>query len=266
MSVRAIAVDYANTLPLRSGLKALELRGDLSMSLARPARAAELFAQGDYQLGLLPVAVHLLEPKTSFVGNFGIVADGFVGSVGIFSEVPFDQIENLYLDYDSRSSVLLAQVLLKHHWKRDADSTNPVHLLEATLGYRDLLGGTTAGLIIGDPAIEARQRFPYYFDLAEAWKEMTQLPFVFAAWLSSSKLTESFVFAFDEAQKLGVANRLALAKEYQPFIPGYDLKAYFTNQIQYHITADAKRGLEKFLKLGAEFLDLAFEDRSIVAG
>jgi len=266
MSVRAIVVDYANTLPLRSGLKALELNGKLSMSLARPARATDLFSQGDYSLGLLPVAAHLANPDTTFVGSYGIVADGFVGSVGIFSAVPFDEIEHLYLDYDSRSSALLVQVLLKHFWKRSQESKHPIRLIKATPGYRDQLGGTTAGLIIGDPAIEARQKFPYYFDLAEAWKEMTGLPFVFAAWLSSEELKDSFVLAFDKAQKAGIQNRVALAKEYQPFVPGYDLKAYFTNQIKYHITQEAREGLEVFLRLGAELLGHAFEDHNEVVG
>ena len=256
MSIRVIAVDYANTLPLRSGLKALELNGELKMSLARPARATELFIQGDYALGLLPTAAHLTAPSSKFVGSYGIVSDGFVGSVGLFSEVPLEEIEHLYLDYDSRSSVLLTKVLLKHHWKRTSSDDSPIQIIQARPGYREQIGGTSAGLIIGDPAIEARSKFPYYFDLAEAWKEMTGLPFVFAAWLASQELDDTFIAAFDTAQESGVQNRITLAKEYQAFVPGYDLKKYFTTQIQYRISDEAKKGMKLFLELGAEIMGL----------
>lgn len=266
MSVKAIAVDYANTLPLRSGLKSLEQDGLLSISLARPARATELFMKGNYELGLLPAAAQLMTESSSFVGEYGIVSDGFVGSVGIFSEVPFDEIEMLYLDHDSRSSALLTQVLIKHHWKRGPESDNPFRILPARPGYRQQLGGTTAGLIIGDPAIEARASFTHYFDLAKAWKEMTGLPFVFAAWLASDTMSESFITAFDAAQEVGVNNRVSLAKEYQPFVPGYDLSTYFTSQIQYRISAQARKGLELYLKLGREILKDNYLESNVVLG
>jgi chorismate dehydratase len=266
MSVRAIAVDYANTLPLRSGLKALEVKGDMSMFLARPARATDLFIQGNYELGLLPTAAHLTAPNSKFIGEYGIVSDGFVGSVGIFSEVPFEEIDLLYLDYDSRSSMLLTRVLLKHHWQRDEHSASPLSIIKAKPGYREQIGGSAAGLIIGDPAIEARSKFPYYYDLAEAWKEMTGLPFVFAAWLASKELDESFIQAFDAAQEAGIANRIALAEEYQAFVPGYDLKKYFTNQIQYRISEEAKKGMRLFLELGADILGLERSKHQVVFG
>ena len=266
MSVRAIAVDYANTLPLRSGLKAMELKGEISMSLARPARATELFIQGDYELGLLPTAAHLTAPDSKFIGAYGIVSDGFVGSVGVFSEVPFEDIDLLYLDYDSRSSMLLTKVLLKHYWKRDANSDSPLKVIEAKPGYREQISGCAAGLIIGDPAIEARSKFAYYYDLAEAWKEMTGLPFVFAAWLASQDLDSAFIKSFDVAQELGVQNRIALAEEYQAFIPEYDLKKYFTSQIQYQITDEAKKGMNLFLELGADILGLKRSKQQEVFG
>ena len=244
----------------------MEAGGELKMSLARPARATELFIQGDYDLGLLPSAAQLMAKGASFIGDYGIMSDGFVGSVGIFSEVPFEEIELLYLDHDSRSSALLTQILIKHHWKRDQQSDKPLRIVAARPGYRDQLSGTAAGLIIGDPAIEARSKFPYYYDLAEAWKEMTGLPFVFAAWLASGKVDEAFIEAFDAAQAEGVENRVSLAEEYQEFVPGYDLKAYFTSQIQYRITPEARKGLRLFLELGAEILKERQAERNEVLG
>ena len=244
MSVRAIAVDYHNTLPLRAGLEQLTDTGELHMDLAHPAQATRLFQRGEYVMGLLPVAASLVVPEAHFVGDYGIFSDGFVGSVGIFSQVPLEDIETLYLDHDSRSSVLLAQVLLKHYW-----GLSP-KLVKAGKGYRERIAGTTAGVIIGDPAIRARSVFRYYYDLGEAWKRMTDLPFVFASWLSAIPLDAAFIERFDAAQAAGLDMRESLAREFQPLVPNYNLEKYFTRQIRYHLTDEALRGRELFLELG----------------
>ena len=258
MSIRTIAVDYHNTLPLRVGLERLVRAGDIDLDLAHPATATRRFQRGEYLLGLLPVAAHLSMPQTHFVGHHGIVARGFVGSVGIFSQVPLEEVSTLYLDHDSRSSVLLARILLRHHWRRNTDQgqRQDLRLVKAQKGYRKLIQGGVAGVIIGDPAIEARSKFPYYYDLGEAWQDMTGLPFVFAAWLSGVRLNGRFIARFDQAQAEGVGMRERLAKEFQPLVPEYNLNAYFTRQINYLIDEDAKRGLSLFLEYGQHELQL----------
>lgn len=259
MSINTVAVDYRNTLPLRAGLAAMVASGRLDMRLERPAAATRGFAEGRYVLGLLPVAAALQVPEAEFVGHHGIVSDGFVGSVGIFAEVPLDEVETLYLDHDSRSSVLLARVLLRHHWGLVPS------LAPAPRGYRGRLRGTTAGVIIGDPAIEARSRYAYYYDLGAAWREMTGLPFVYASWLSAVPMGRGFVRDFDEAQARGVADRRRLARELQPRVPAYDLTRYFTRQLRFDLDARAREGRRLFLELGAE-LEGRERGRLAVAG
>ncbi len=246
MSVAAIAVGYHNTLPLRVGLQRLVESGDLHLDLARPAEATRRFAEGEFELGLLPTAARLALPAAVFVGEYGIVSDGFVGSVGIFSEVPLEEVEQLYLDHDSRSSVLLAQVLLRHYWQLSPK------LIPARPGYRDSIAGTTAGVIIGDPAIAARAGAKHYYDLGAAWKAMTGLPFVYASWLAASQLPDSFLQKFERAQAAGLAQRHVLAAQVQPQVPNYNLTEYLTRQIHYHIDERAQAGRKLFLELGAE--------------
>ena len=256
MSVHAIAVGYRNTLPLREGLRDLERTGALTLALDRPSAATRRFARGEFVLGLLPVAAQFSIPEAVQVGKHGIVADGFVGSVGIFAERPLADLDAILLDHDSRSSVLLARVLLKHHWRLGTMTRRGggPRVLPAEPGYRARLGGGVGGVIIGDPAIAARSRFAYYYDLAEAWRAMTGLPFVFAAWLSAIPLARDFVEAFDAAQARGVASRLEVAAAHQGEVPTYDLAAYFTQQIHYTIDARAARGMRLFLRLSRELL------------
>ena len=258
MSITTIAVDYHNTLPLRAGLETLERVGVIDLDLAHPAEATRRFARGEFTLGLLPVAAKLVVPEARFVGRHGIVCDGFVGSVGIFAECPLGEVETLYLDPDSRSSVLLAQVLLRHHWGLAPE------LVHASPGYRERIGGRTAGVIIGDPAIAARSRFRYYYDLGEAWKAMTGLPFVFAAWLSSIPLSVDFVSRFDAAQARGVAMRERLAREFQPLVPNYNLEKYFTRQIRYRVTDAAREARALFLELGGALQRESARERDLV--
>lgn len=248
MSIRTVAVSYQNTLPLREGIARLHDAGVIDLSLDKPNSATLRFGNGEFVLGLLPVAAQLAIPEAHPFGRYGIVSDGFVGSVGIFSERPLDELTTVYLDHDSRSSVLLARILLHYHW-----GLTP-KLVAATPGYRDRIRRDVGGVIIGDPAIEARERFPFYYDLGQAWKEMTNLPFVFAGWLSAVPLPEAFVAAFDEAQSEGVAQRLELAIAHQFQMPGYNLVDYFLNQIHYRLDDAAMEGRRLYLKLGREII------------
>ena len=248
MSIRTVAVSYQNTLPLREGIARLHDSGVIDLELDRPNSATKRFSRGEFVLGLLPVAAQLAVPEALPFGRYGIVSDGFVGSVGIFSERPLDELSTVYLDHDSRSSVLLARILLHYHW-----GLTP-KLVAAPPGYRERIGRDVGGVIIGDPAIEARERFPFYYDLGQAWKEMTNLPFVYAAWLSAVPLPEDFVRRFDEAQSEGVAQRLELAIAHQFETPGYNLVDYFLNQIHYRLDDAAMEGRKLYLKLGREII------------
>jgi chorismate dehydratase len=71
-----------------------------------------------------------------------------VASVCIFSEVPIHEIKEVLLDYQSRTSVRLARILLKEFWNVD-----PI-LTDAKEDFREHISGTTAGVVIGDRALE----------------------------------------------------------------------------------------------------------------
>ena len=58
----------------------------------------------------------------------------------------------------------LARILLKEYWKVSPE------LVDDGKDFRDHIRGTTAGVVIGDRALEQRRISPYIYDLAEAWK------------------------------------------------------------------------------------------------
>ncbi len=102
--------------------------------------------------------------EATSTGNFCIGSNGKVASVCLFSQSPIEKVEKVLLDYQSRTSVELAKILLKEYWKICPE------FIDAGEDFRDHIKGTTAGVVIGDRALEQRRCSSYIYDLSEAWK------------------------------------------------------------------------------------------------
>ena len=196
---------------------------------------------GDIDLALLPVAAIPSIPGARIISDYGIGADGNVVSVAIFSQVPIQEVSALYLDYQSKTSVTLARLLLDKHWKIAPE------LLQADENYIDKIGGTTAGVIIGDRALQCLGRFKHVYDLSAAWKDYTGLDFIFAAWVANKDLPEAFISSFNEANRWGVA-QLETVVAQNPF-PAYDLMTYYTENIKFLLDGLTHAGLNRFLEM-----------------
>lgn len=208
---------------------------------AYPSKIAAMLQNNELDLGLLPVAVIPQIPNANIISNYCIGAVQEVASVAIFSEVPMDQIQTVILDYQSRSSVNLAKILLRDFWKQD------VVFLPATEGFQQQIAGSTAAVVIGDRALAQRKITTYHFDLASAWIAHTGLPFVFAAWVANKTIGEAFEDAFNKAFAFGLKHIDQVVAE-NPY-PVYDLKEYYSNNISYALDAEKRKGMALFLSL-----------------
>lgn len=225
-------MDYLNTLPLIWGFKHSEINDQMDVRFEYPAKVAKMMLEDEVDIGLLPVAVMPLLPEAHIVSSWCIGANKHVSSVCIFSDVPMEEITHLYLDYQSRTSVNLARVLLKEFWKKD-----PI-LIKAEEGFINNIKGSTAAVVIGDRALKLIKKTKYVYDLAEAWYQHTGLPFVFAAWVANKKIPQSFVKVFDEAVGAGMKHIDEIVKGVD--FPEYDLKKYYEVDIDY-VLDDRKR-------------------------
>lgn len=206
-----------------------------------PSRLAQDLKSNKIDLALLPVAAIPGIEGARIISDYGIGANGNVVSVAIFSQVPMEEIETVYLDYQSRTSVRLAQLLLENYWGKK------VVYKEANEHYIDYINGPTAGVIIGDRALKQLNNFEYTYDLSAAWKAYTGLDFVFAAWVANKDLPQSFIDRFNKANAEGLAHLDEIVAE-NPF-PYYDLKTYYTDNIVFLIDEAKRKGLDKFLEL-----------------
>jgi chorismate dehydratase len=238
--IKVSAVSYLNTKPLLYGIERHPVLQQMELDSAYPALVAKRLQEGSIDMGLLPVAVIPTIPGARIVSNYGIAAEGKVASVCIFSRVPMNEIGQVYLDYQSRTSVKLAALLLKKHWQQD------VQLLPAPDDFIEHIQGNTAGVIIGDRALQCYKDFPYVYDLAEHWQQYSGLPFVFAAWVATTELNASFIKDFDEANEQGLQHiDDVIAGTDFPF---YDLNVYYKANIQYRLDAHKRQGLQRFLE------------------
>ena len=240
--LKVTAVSYLNTKPLLYGLLQSPIAQQIELKLDIPSICAKRLKAGDADLGLVPVAIIPELDAPHLISDYCIGTVGAVKTVALYSERPLEEVEELYLDHHSRTSVELTKLLLRDHWK-----VNP-QLIPATDGYIDNLGGARAGLVIGDRTIGLEERFPYVYDLGEAWLQFTGLPFVFAAWVSTRPLEPEFTTAFNRAMQQGIAHIPELMYLLPSPHPSFDLEEYFTRFISYELDARKRKALARFLE------------------
>ncbi len=238
-TIKVGAVSYLNTKPLLYGWRhGFKIEG-AEVIEAYPSMVAEMLLNNEIDVGLVPVAIIPQLKEHHIISKYCIGAEGPVASVCIFSEVEIHKVEKVLLDYQSRTSVALARLLMKHYW-----NINPV-IEDASEDFRKQITGTTAAVVIGDRAFEQRKQSTFVYDLAEAWIDFTKLPFVFAAWVANKQLPESFITQFNEANRIGLQHIDKVVAE-NPY-EFYDLKKYFTEDISYDLNDEKLKGLHKFL-------------------
>lgn len=234
------AVSYLNTKPLLYGIRHHPVMNEIELVEDYPSKIAQWLIDDKVDVGLIPVAAMLKVADRKIITGYCIGCDGPVASVCLFSEVPVGEIETVILDYQSRTSINLAKILLKEYWKKE-----PRFIDAKGEDYRSQIRGATAGVVIGDRALQQRRLSTYSYDLGEAWKAHTGLPFVFAAWISNKQLPADFVDRFDEANGKGLQHLDAVVAENSS--PYFDLRKYFTDHLSYTLDAKKRKGLDLFL-------------------
>ena len=233
-------MSYLNTKPLIYGFEKGMMINEVELITDFPASIADMLINDEVDIALVPIATIPLLNEYHIITDYCIGTTGEVASVCLFSDVPLTEIKTILLDYQSRSSAGLLKILLKDYWKLN------VNLVNADANYEEKILGTTAGLVIGDRAFIQRKKSKYIFDLGTAWKEMTGLPFLFAAWIANKKLPQTFVEKFNQTTGKGLKNltEIILANPYTH----YDLKKYYEENISFNLDDDKRRGLVEYLK------------------
>jgi chorismate dehydratase len=239
------AVAYLNARPLVYGL---ELQGRLfTVRFDVPSKCAALLHEGSIDVGMIPSIEYLRGPEPYRIApGLGIISDGQVASVALFSKKPIDQIESIAADTSSRASNGLLRILCYERFGIDP------HFDAMPPDPTAMLTQCDAALIIGDPALflDHAARGLLKIDLGEEWTTMTGLPFVWAVWAGRpAALNSEQVQALTVARDRGVAHADQIAEEYCG--PEYAEcgKQYLRDNIRYDLGDREQAGLRMYYDL-----------------
>lgn len=224
------------------GLQLEPIASQIELIEETPARLSEMLKSDEIDLGLIPVAAIPELNEWHLAGDYCIGTDGEAATVCLFSEVPLEEIQQVYLDYQSRTSVALLKWIMKEYW-----GIHPRLIQAENEGYRKDIQGTTAGLVIGDRAFEQRRHSTFFYDLGAEWKKITGQPFVFAAWISNKQLPANFIETFNCANAIGLTHIDEIVASH-PF-ELYDLKKYYTLHMNYFLDIKKKNAMQFFLHI-----------------
>jgi chorismate dehydratase len=246
--VRLGAVDYLNARPLVYGLE-LHSR-DFALRFDAPSKCAALLHEGSIDVGLIPSIEYLRGHENyRIVPGVGIVSDGAVASVALFTTKPLDQIRSIAADTSSRTSSALLRVLGYEVFGLEAELVPiPPHPTQ-------MLRRCDAALIIGDVALffDHAAAGVTKFDLGEAWTTLTGLPFVWAFWAGrQGALTEPRVDALVHARDAGVAASELIAAAYCGPGRAERGQAYLRENMRYTLGEREEAGLRRFYDLAEQ--------------
>ena len=256
MNVSIGAVSYLNTKPLIYNLQQRLL--DCRLRLDLPSRLADDLAAGTLDVALIPSVEFLRGQQFSIVSDACIACRGPVRSVRVLFRRPPHQVRSLALDEGSRTSAMLAQVLLARRYGL-RPALQPFHIHDDIAAVR-----ADAILMIGDRAMSIDSS-PYVadWDLGEHWTRETGLPFVFAMWVAGEAITSQPSVASELSRALQHARDTGLAQIEEiaaQEAPRYgltidDCRAYFLEQLHFTLGPRELAGLERFRHWAVE-LDL----------
>jgi chorismate dehydratase len=231
-----------------------------------PAECADQLRDGKVDIGLVPSIEFQRLRKTRIVAGPVVACRHRVRSVLLISTKPLFEVKTVAVDTGSRTSAVLARIVFSEFFHIRPDFQPAAPDLAAMLAKCD------AAVLIGDAALkfmaqhdlpnaERQKAFLKYgpeplevFDLAERWKFLTGLPFVFAFWAAREGFRdEGAAEALRQSREFGVRNIPAIAKRYAEELSLKEefLQEYLTQNVHYFMDEACADGLRAFYELAA---------------
>ncbi len=229
------SVPYLNAAPLTRGL-------ECQLKFATPAKLADLLRKGQLDAALVSISEVLLHDNYDILNGVAIASLGEVYSVFLAHRKPLDQMERVYCDPASLTSVNLMRVIL---------AERGIHPELVRLESYDQAADKDFVLLIGDPAIAHRRAGcdQSILDLGTAWRELTGLPFVYAVWaLRRGVENTDLKNALRRAKQLGLEQLEQIIASRADFDEAFR-RDYFHRHIQYDLGEVEKCGVARFCEL-----------------
>jgi chorismate dehydratase len=242
-------VQYLNTAPLVWGMLKGEQQGKYDLTFTTPSACADAVRQHQAAVGIIPSIEYQHLERAQMIAGISIASKSEVKSVLLLCKKPFAKVRSIAVDNSSRTSAALLRVLLRKFYSRF------VNLIPCAPHPDQMFKRADAALVIGDPALTYAEPVEEVRDLAAEWKHFTGLPFVFAVWAGyeDAQLTH-FRKDFEASRDFGLAHLDDIAAEYSAKLrlPAEALKVYLSQNIDYSLDEDNRKGLREFYRLARE--------------
>jgi chorismate dehydratase len=250
MKIRISLVHYLNSAPLGWAFLHGPFRDSFDVIPSSPAKCADQLASGDVDIGVIPSIEYQRIPDLRIIPEISIASMGKVRSILIIKPQGKSEIHSVALDTSSRTSVALAKILLQSKM-----GLRPEYV-SCPPDAKRMLEHCDAALLIGDPALKVKLEDYDAMDLAEAWVEWQQKPFVCAFWAcrKSASLPSDLNDIFLEAKNWGLKHRNEIASAYAASLnlPVSFLENYLRHNIDYDLESTHIEGLQEFYHLAKQ--------------
>jgi chorismate dehydratase len=175
-------IQFINCLPLYYGLVKNDVLLDVDFVKAAPRDLAAMLLAAELDIAPIPAIEYARHAdELVLLPDIAISSDGEVQSILLLSKVAAGELggHTVALTDTSRTSQVLARVLLRRYWDVEAD------FIEMPPDVGGMLREADAALLIGDDALRAYWEPPadvFSYDLGAVWTEWTGLPMVYAVW------------------------------------------------------------------------------------
>jgi chorismate dehydratase len=274
-SLRISIVQYLNTAPLARGFTHGPLRGKYQLSFTVPSHCAEALRSGAVDIAIIPAIELQRIDGLVVLANLSIASKKSVRSLLLVSKKPIHEVRQIALDRSSRSTQTLVRILCAKHWHIGPE------FFEADPDLPAMLRQADAALLIGDPALRlalnseaAAKRdasgellFPaevaglgsssplHLYDVVERWRSLTNLPAVLAVWAARpTAVTPEVVQDFQASLTFGMQRLPEISAEAsnELNLPAEKIRRYLTENIDYTLDEENRRGLQRYFDLAAE--------------
>lgn len=210
-----------------------------------PSRLPQMINEGRAGAALVSSFEALRTPGRRIADHGSISSLADAASVRLFSKVPIKEIKTLALDDSSLTSVHLAQVVLIENYDVQPTTVRMMPDLESMLERCD------ACLLIGDKGMIADGTGLTVLDMGHEWLKLTDLPFVWAAWIGGDDLDEDLATELARSASWGQQHLTEVIEETQAVVHWPDgwCDRYLRKVMNYDLTPAHFEGLRHFQKL-----------------
>ncbi|MDY7082268.1 MAG: menaquinone biosynthesis protein, partial [Halobacteria archaeon] len=244
-------IDFVNSDPVYYGIENGLVETDVNLINGFPTALNSMLANGDIDIAPISSIEYARSEDYRILPNLSVSSKAEVGSIFLFSKLPFEELDGAKVAVSSTSatSVALLKIL--------AELEYGVSLEYVTMDPEidEMLSDADAALVIGDHALLAERDNDdpslHIYDLGREWRDFSGERMVYAVWgvrkEAPTEDVQEAARALEESKRLGYENLDVIADKLADRMDihqGYALR--YLKMLDHDFTPEHERGLMKY--------------------